>query len=221
MSGITERDPDAHYRGPLFIKSEKIMPTRRSVATARKTSTRGSKGSAAYDAVSILTSDHDKVKKLFKEFASLHDKGNDAEAEEIAKQICNELTIHATVEEEIFYPELRAAIDDEELMNEADVEHASAKDLIGQIESMSSGNDMYAAKVIVLGEYINHHVEEEQGEMFPKAKRAKVDLTALGEKMMMRKQALMAEMGIEENEDEELPRTKRPPRNPRSPARAR
>jgi hemerythrin-like domain-containing protein len=88
-------------------------------------------------------------------------------------------------------------------LDEAEVEHASAKDLIAQIESMNSADEKYAAKVMVLGEYINHHIKEEQNEMFPKAKKAKVDLNALGEKISMRKQQLKAEMGIEDEQGAE------------------
>ena len=150
------------------------------------------------DAVAMLKADHDKVKKLFKEFQRVHDAGSDEEAEQLATQICNELTVHATLEEEIFYPEVRAAIGDEDLIDEAEVEHASAKELIAQIESARSSDDKFAAKVCVLGEYVNHHIKEEQDEMFPKAKRAKVDMGALGERMAARKEALKAEMGMTE-----------------------
>ena len=103
------------------------------------------------DAISMLKEDHDKVKKMFKDFERMHEAEEDQEAEQLAKQICNELTVHATIEEEIFYPEVRGAIDDEDLMDEAEVEHASAKELIAQIESMSSGDDKFAAKVMVPG----------------------------------------------------------------------
>ncbi len=103
-----------------------------------------------------------------------------ASGRQLAEQICQMLTVHATAEEEIFYPAVRAADVDEDLLDEAEVEHASAKDLIAQIQSMSPEDDLYDAKVTVLGEYINHHVEEEEGEMFPKARRAKVDLVGLG-----------------------------------------
>jgi DUF438 domain-containing protein len=154
------------------------------------------------DAVAILTADHDKVKKLFKDFERLHEEESDDEAEKVAVQICNELTIHATVEEEIFYPAVRAGIDDEDLLDEAEVEHATAKDLIAQIESSTIEDDKYAAKVTVLGEYIDHHVEEEQNEMFPKAKKAKLDMDALGEEILARKNALRAEMGVEEESEE-------------------
>ena len=163
----------------------------KSRATANKSS----------DAIAMLKADHDKVKKLFKEFERLHDAESEEEAEQLATQICNELTVHSSLEEEIFYPEVRAAIDDEELIDEAEVEHASAKELIAQIESARMGDDKFAAKVMVLGEYVNHHIKEEQDEMFPKAKRAKVDLQALGERMAARKMELKAEMGMLDEEE--------------------
>ena len=148
------------------------------------------------NAIAILKADHEKVTKLFKDFETLHDQEEDEAAEQVAIQICNELTIHATVEEEIFYPEVRAAIDDEELVDEAEIEHASAKDLIAQIEEMSSGDDKYASKVIVLGEYIAHHVKEEQEEMFPKAKKTALDMNELGARILERKKELRVEMGL-------------------------
>ena len=94
---------------------------------------------------------------------------------------------------------MRESIDDDDIMDEADVEHASAKDLIGQLESASPGDDHYDAKVTVLGEYINHHVEEEEGEMFEKARKADVDVEALGAEMAERKDELKAEMGLEDD----------------------
>jgi hemerythrin superfamily protein len=103
------------------------------------------------------------------------------------------LTVHATIEEEIFYPAARAAEVDADLLDEADVEHASAKDLISQIESMSPDDDLYDAKVSVLGEYIDHHVQEEEGEMFPKCRKSEMDLAALAEALAERKSELMAE----------------------------
>ena len=145
------------------------------------------------DAISMLKEDHDKVKKMFKDFERMHEAEEDQEAEQLAKQICNELTLHATIEEEIFYPEVRGAIDDEDLMDEAEVEHASAKESIAQIESMSSGDDKFAAQVMGLGEYINHHVQEEEGEIFPKCRRAKMDLAELATALAERKAELMAE----------------------------
>jgi hemerythrin superfamily protein len=98
------------------------------------------------------------------------------------------LTVHAEAEEEIFYPAAREAIEEQDLLDEAEVEHASAKDLIAQIEAMDSSDPLYDAKVTVLGEYIDHHVEEEEKEMFPKVKKAKLDLEALGEEILQFKE---------------------------------
>lgn len=142
------------------------------------------------DAIALLTEDHQQVKKMFQQFEKLKEGGNDDAKGELVQKICAALTAHATVEEEIFYPAAREAIDDEDLMDEADVEHASAKELIAQLEAASPGDDHYDAKVTVLGEQIDHHVKEEQDEMFPKARKAKIDLSALGEQIEKRKKEL-------------------------------
>lgn len=151
------------------------------------------------DAITLLRADHDKVKKMFREFEKLHKDGSDDDAEMLAKEICNELTIHTTIEEEIFYPEVRAALEDDDMMDEAEVEHASAKDLVAQIRAMSASDDKFAAKVTVLGELIDHHVKEEHDEMFPKARKTEIDMSALGADMQSRKKELMAEMGVDED----------------------
>jgi hemerythrin-like domain-containing protein len=147
------------------------------------TTTKKTAADGAMDAIALLTQDHKKVKKMFKDFDKLKEEGDSAEKEALVKEICAELTVHAEIEEELFYPTVRKAIDDDDMMNEAEVEHASAKDLIEQLLSMDPEDEMYDAKVTVLGEYIDHHVEEEQNEMFPKAKKAKIDLEALGEEL--------------------------------------
>lgn len=103
-----------------------------------------------------------------------------------------ELALHTQVEEEIFYPALRKALDEDDLMDEADVEHDGAKSLIAQLETMKPGDDHYDAKVTVLGEYIEHHVKEEQSDMFPKARKSKLDMAELGEQMMRCKEELQA-----------------------------
>ena len=146
------------------------------------------------------------MKNLFEQFATLHDDREDDEAAEIAQQICQELTIHATVEEEIFYPEIRDELDDEDMLDEAEIEHSVAKDLIAQIESMDPSDDKYAARITVLGEYVNHHIEEEQNEMFPKAKKAEIDLETLGKRILSRKEELKSDHSerdeAESDEDE-------------------
>ncbi|QBE61608.1 hemerythrin domain-containing protein [Pseudoduganella lutea] len=139
------------------------------------------------DAVALLKQDHDEVKAMFKQYEELGDRAF-ASKQKLAEKICLELTKHAIAEEEIFYPAVRAEVDDaDDLVDEATVEHASAKDLIAQIHAMDPHDDLYDAKVKVLGEYIEHHVKEEEQEMFPQAKKAGVDLVALGERIQARK----------------------------------
>jgi hemerythrin superfamily protein len=145
------------------------------------------------DAIKLLTADHKEVKAMFKAYQQLVDAEADSdEKQALALQICQALTAHATAEEEIFYPAARSALgDDQDLVDEADVEHASAKDLIAQIEGASPDDDHYDAKVKVLGEYIDHHVKEEEGEMFPKIAKSKLDLKALGAEISARKSELI------------------------------
>jgi hemerythrin superfamily protein len=146
----------------------------------------------APDAIAILKEDHKRVDALFQRFDKLKENGEAKLA--LVHQICKELTIHAQVEEEIFYPPVRDAIDDDDLMDEADVEHASAKALIAELMQMEPGDDHYDAKVTVLGEYVRHHVKEEQQEMFKKVRSAKVDLKALGASIAARKEELAHEI---------------------------
>jgi hemerythrin superfamily protein len=169
---------------------EKHMATTTSSTSKRQVKPKVAARTSTPDAVKLLTNDHAEVKKMFKEFEKRADKSDTSGKVEVANKICMELMIHTQVEEELFYPAARAALKDEDLMNEAKVEHDSAKDLIAQIQSMDPEDAMYDAKVIVLGEYIEHHVKEEEKEMFPKMKKAKCDLEELGEKMAARKKAL-------------------------------
>jgi len=150
------------------------------------------------DACSLLDADHRKVKAMFKDYEALT-KSRAASAStkkrDLASQICRELTVHAQIEEEIFYPALREAIKDTDLLDEAEVEHASAKDLIAQIQDATDVNDMFDAKVTVLGEYIDHHVKEERNEIFVKARAArKLDLIGMRETLMARKEELLGEL---------------------------
>ena len=178
------------------------------MATSSTKSADAKRRNTETDAFALLTADHRTVKGLFKEFEKLSKQDDvDEEKAQLVRQICNELTVHAQVEEEIFYPALREAIDDEDLMDEADIEHASAKDLIAQLEGMESGDDHYDARVTVLGEYVDHHVKEEEGEMFSKARKADVDAAELGAQIAERKEALKAELGIEDDDAAEMPRT--------------
>ena len=138
------------------------------------------------DAIALLKADHEHVDEMFKSFEKI--KGDGKTKTELVKDICAELRAHTTVEEEIFYPTVRAVLKKEKiLLDEADVEHAMAKQLIGELEGMKAGDDHYDAKVIVLGEYIRHHVKEEHSEMFPKVRKSKLDLHDLGGRMQQRK----------------------------------
>ncbi len=147
------------------------------------------------DACDLLDADHKAVKKMFAEYEELTEaRGNTRDKKRLlAERICRELTVHAQIEEEIFYPAIRKAINDELMMNEAEVEHASAKELIAQIQGMEPGDALFDAKVMVLGEYIDHHVKEERNEMFPKARASKVDLLKMRDALQARKDELMAE----------------------------
>ena len=188
-------------KSPAKKAPSKKSPVRKSVPAKKSSRPRA-------DATTLLAKDHKDVKALFKRYDKLTKAEADgSERQELAEQICQMLTVHATIEEEIFYPAVREADVDEDLLDEAEVEHASAKDLIGQIQSMSPDDDLYDAKVTVLGEYINHHVEEEEGEMFPKARKA-IDVREVGMELAARKAELARHF------DDEPPRAaarKKPP----------
>ncbi|HEY9239835.1 MAG TPA: hemerythrin domain-containing protein [Burkholderiaceae bacterium] len=173
--------------------------TARAKAPAAKKSTSTRSGAAASDALALLENDHKEVRKLFKAYEKLaKDEAGSDERLEMAQQICEMLTVHAEIEEEIFYPAMRAALDADDLLDEAEVEHASAKELIAQIEAMDADDDLFDAKVKVLGEYVDHHVQEEENEMFPKARKAKLDLEELGTELQERKAEMMGEAQEEE-----------------------
>jgi hemerythrin superfamily protein len=139
------------------------------------------------DAIELLTQDHQTVKELFEQYEALSDRSL-ASKRKLALKICLELSKHAMAEEEIFYPAVReASRENEDLIDEAIVEHASAKDLIAQIVAMAPGEDLYDAKVKVLSEQIEHHVQEEEDEIFPKAREAELDLLAMGGQIAARK----------------------------------
>jgi hemerythrin superfamily protein len=149
------------------------------------------------NAIALLAADHRRVEKLFKEYfrlTAIEAPADDKEA--LAAAICTELTVHMQVEEEIFYPVARDALDREDLIDEAIVEHASVKDLIVQLADMSPDDDLYDAKVKVMRELVEHHVREEEGQMFPKLNEAKLDVAALALRMLNRKQHLFEELGI-------------------------
>lgn len=150
---------------------------------------------AQKEVLSLLLDDHRKAKKLFKDFENETDS---AKKQSIVAQACAELTAHTQIEEQQFYVFLRdqdpKAFGD--LLDEALVEHASAKDLIRQLQEAQPGDDLYDAKFIVLGEYINHHVTEEEDELFPKVIAKKVDLREILPTMKQMKKDLLSEAAI-------------------------
>jgi hemerythrin superfamily protein len=171
------------------------MPTGTSASHAKsgRASRTSKTASKQQDAIKLLMADHDEVETLFKQFQKSKDGA--AEKGEIVEQICKALTVHAEIEEEIFYPAARDALADagEEIMDEAEVEHASIKSLVEQLQDADPDDDMYDAKVKVLCEYVMHHVKEEEGKMFPKVKKADLDLDDLGAELAERKTELMNE----------------------------
>jgi hemerythrin superfamily protein len=146
--------------------------------------------SKSQDALALLKEDHRAVEKLFKEFEGA--KG-DGRKQKLAQRICLELTIHTMIEEEIFYPACDGKVNDD-LLKEAYVEHDAAKVLVAEIEAGEGrDDDFFDAKVQVLSEEIEHHVQEEEKELFPKVRKADIDLDALGEQLAARKRELQKE----------------------------
>ena len=143
------------------------------------------------DAVALLKADHRQVEEWFEQFESTR---SDERKSKLAQQICQALTVHTEIEEEIFYPAFLAATEDKDMHHEAAVEHDGAKKLIAQIEASGPEDDYYDAKVKVLSEMIKHHVKEEEqrGGMFAEARESDMDLKALGEQLAARKAELMA-----------------------------
>jgi len=158
-------------------------------AATRTTKTR-KRVTRSPNAIDMLTEDHAKVRKMFKQFEKMKE-GDDQEKAELVKQICTELSVHAQIEEEIFYPAAREAVEEQDLLDEAEVEHASAKQLIAELEGMQPGDELYDAKVTVLGEYVEHHIKEEEKEIFPKVKKAKLEMEEMAEQMQARKSQLI------------------------------
>jgi hemerythrin-like domain-containing protein len=138
------------------------------------------------NAITLLMEDHEYVKKAFRAFEKMDHEDHDA-MKALVSQVCAALKVHTKVEEELFYPAARKALKDEDLMNEAEIEHDSAKTLIRRLERMKPNDPKYVATFTVLGEYVKHHVKEEESEIFPKARRRRIDLRRLGSRLMARK----------------------------------
>ena len=142
------------------------------------------------DAITLLKQDHEAVRQMFEEF----EKADEDRKFELAAEICQALTVHATIEEEIFYPQVREAIEAEDMMLEAEIEHDTVKNLIERVQEGEVDETQLSAMIKVMNEYVNHHVNEEQRRMFPRVKRADIDLEALGKELLERKTELEAEL---------------------------
>lgn len=141
--------------------------------------------------ITLLKQDHDKVKQAFADYEELGPYAYVGK-KKLADEICAELELHTRLEEEIIYPAFRDCfMDEKSLVNEAKVEHDSAKSLIAEIKQMDADEELFDAKVKVLSEYIDHHVKEEENEMFPLMQKSKLDLVMIGEKVAQRKQQLL------------------------------
>ena len=176
----------------MVTATKKSAPKTASKSPARKapakSSTRAT-AAAGPDAIALLKADHKRVSALYAQYETTR---SASKKKAIVASICLELSVHAQVEEEIFYPAVKAALKDKELVPEATVEHASLKELIAQVKDKEPDGEMFDAKIQVMSEYTKHHVKEEQNEMFPKVKKTRLDLKELGQQMLQRKQELMA-----------------------------
>ena len=150
----------------------------------------------AKDAVALLTADHDKVKSLFHEFERC-DASHEGLKHDLAQQICMDLTIHATIEEELFYPVVRTETGDQQLVDEALEEHGSIKELVEHIRGMAVGDDQLNSTVQKLRECVAHHVTEEEQDMFPKVRQSDADLVELCEQLKERKEELEHDFGAQ------------------------
>ncbi len=158
--------------------------------TTNAAKTKYSDASSFKDAIAALKSDHRAVEKAFKEYEKIPE-GEHARKKKLADHICDELLVHMTVEEEIFYPDIKENVQDaEDIVNEGIVEHAGAKMLIKQIQGMKGDEELFDTKVKVLSEQIEHHVKEEEEEMFPKVEKSKLNIKDLGTQIAMRKKQL-------------------------------
>jgi hemerythrin superfamily protein len=168
------------------------MATANTRSTTTKAPAKKTGSAATPDAIKLLKADHDEAEALFEQFEKSR---SPDKKKQIADKVCMALTVHTMIEEEIFYPACKGEVEDD-LLDEAEVEHNGAKQLIAEIEAGSPQDELWEAKVTVLSEYIKHHVKEEEqpGGMFAQARKGDLDLKALGAAMAARKEELMTQM---------------------------
>jgi len=158
---------------------------------------------ASLDLIRALTEDHDKILHLFSEFARLRDRIDDAAKQTLVELACTELVIHAQVEEEYLYPALRRELGHSDSVDEAQVEHLVARQLIGELEAMVPEDELYDARFKVLGDYVRHHIEEEQAGIFPLLRNARLDKGALADSLVRRRDELRSEFGLPDSDYDE------------------
>jgi hemerythrin superfamily protein len=192
-TAATNRDRRAGAYPPARRKTTRATPgVRKPRAHAQRSG----------DAIALLRADHRDVASMLAQVDRMTP--GDARMGALVARICRELTVHATIEEEIFYPAARTVLKDASLVDEADVEHASVKALVAALETSAPGDDHYDAKVKVLGEYVRHHVKEEQDELFPKLRRTELDMKVLGERLAVRKRELAGVLADRSAADEAM-----------------
>ncbi|MEO6030292.1 MAG: hemerythrin domain-containing protein [Burkholderiaceae bacterium] len=160
------------------------------MATATRKTTKPENAPKPQEATALLRADHKAVSALFAEYDKTR---STAKKRKLVAQICTELSVHAQIEEEIFYPAVKKALKDKELIPEATVEHATLKALIAQVEGVEPDGEMFDARIKVMSEYVKHHVKEEQNEIFPKARATRLDMQELGAQLAQRKAELLAQ----------------------------
>lgn len=172
------------------MKTPSSSKSPKPAATSPKPDTARSRN--GQDAIALLKADHREVSELLQQYETARSDRKQA----IARRICHALTVHAQIEEELLYPAAREtlAARDVDLVDEADVEHASIKRLVREVEDSEPSDEHYDAKVKVIGEYVKHHVAEEERELFPKLRDSDLDLKALGGRLAERKTALTREL---------------------------
>ena len=176
-------------RKPGATSAKRASSTAKTQATTTVRPRRAPAAPAVQEATALLKADHKLVSNLFDQYEGTR---STARKKALVANICRELGIHAKAEEEIFYPAVKAALKDKEMVPEAIVEHASLKELMAQVEGKEPDGEMFDAKIKVLSEYVKHHVKEEETEMFPKARKTKLDMKALGARIAARKDELKA-----------------------------
>jgi hemerythrin superfamily protein len=156
------------------------------------------------NAIELLIADHENVRRLFDEYEELvDDEADEEDRQALAEEICAMLTVHSMLEQEIIYPSAREAVDDQDQLDEAEVEHQNIDDMVAQIQELDPSDELYDAKVKVLSELVEHHVREEEDELFPKMEASELDLDELGRSLQERRGELLEELGyVEEGESE-------------------